>query len=338
MENLRLGAKLGLKWVFIPFLIILVMSHNTFAISEPVQFVTSGYHKVYFYGGSGLSCYANCDFTTNTNTDTGVAISMIDLFVNNGPYYKNQILKFDLVLWKVSSSSSLHANLNDVQTNNANLALYSYETENLDTNVGVVHVYLRVLNDFTINNNNIRLQHGSGNNIFMFYLNPNERMSAGNWSLWYPLNFNVDTQSIVNAINSKDYTNVINNVNNSINSLGDNIDNINSDVEDATQDAADAAEDAANDNSSNSATTSLVGVLSSFLQAITNFSATDCNVVLNFPSYAGGTMTFNVCQYKDKAGNIVSVFTSLTLIVFYLPLAIKLLSMIYNEIRSFTNG
>lgn len=89
---------------------------------------------------------------------------------------------------------------------------------------------------------------------------------------------------------------------------------------------------------SDSSAQSLIGTLSSFLSYITNLQATNCNVSLPFPSYAGGTQTFNVCQGKDKAGNIVSIFSSLTLFVFYLPVAFKLLGIIYSEIRSFTNG
>lgn len=88
----------------------------------------------------------------------------------------------------------------------------------------------------------------------------------------------------------------------------------------------------------NSTTTNLIGVLSNFVNALSGLSATNCNLTLDFPSYAGGTRVVNVCQNKDKAGNLISVFSSLTLIVFYVPLAIKLLTMIYNEIRSFTNG
>lgn len=104
------------------------------------------------------------------------------------------------------------------------------------------------------------------------------------------------------------------------------------------QNAADNSETVADNNSENTATTNLVGALSSLLSALTNLNATNCNVTLPFPSALGGNMTVNICQNKDYAGNIISVFGSLTLCVFYVPLALKLLSMIYNEIRSFTNG
>lgn len=117
-----------------------------------------------------------------------------------------------------------------------------------------------------------------------------------------------------------------------------------------SQEAKDAKEEQAVENIENqtppsqnetgdgAAATNLIGAFSGFVSALGGLSATNCNLTLNFPSFAGGTRVVNVCQNKDKAGNIISVFSSLTLIIFYVPLAIRLLTMIYNEIRSFTNG
>lgn len=114
--------------------------------------------------------------------------------------------------------------------------------------------------------------------------------------------------------------------------------NVNQEQSQATQDAANDSQQAASDNSSSSQTTNLIGAFQSFVTAITSLSATNCNVTLPFPSSLGGNMQVNICQNKDYAGNIISVFASLTLIVFYIPFSLRLLSMIYNEIRSFTNG
>lgn len=88
----------------------------------------------------------------------------------------------------------------------------------------------------------------------------------------------------------------------------------------------------------NQQSTNLIGVLSNFVAAISNLSATNCNVTLPFPNFLGGNMQVNICQNKDKAGDLISIIGSLIMIGFYLPLAIILLRMIYNEIRSFTNG
>ena len=88
----------------------------------------------------------------------------------------------------------------------------------------------------------------------------------------------------------------------------------------------------------NQATTNLIGVLSNFLTQLQSFSATDCNLSLPFPSFIGGTQVVNICQGKDVLGNFITIIGTLAMVTFYIPLALVLLKMIYNEIRSFTNG
>lgn len=90
--------------------------------------------------------------------------------------------------------------------------------------------------------------------------------------------------------------------------------------------------------SSSTQTTSLIGVMSSFVSALGNVHATSCNLTLAFPSFMGGSQTVNPCLGKDKAPTIVQAASSMLLIVFFLPLSIILLKMIYNEIRSWTSG
>lgn len=104
------------------------------------------------------------------------------------------------------------------------------------------------------------------------------------------------------------------------------------------QNAADDSETQAEGNSTSTQTTNLIGAFQSFVTALTSLNSTNCNVTLAWPSSLGGNMQVNICQNKDYAGNIISIFGSLTLIVFYIPFSLKILSMIYNEIRSFTNG
>lgn len=88
----------------------------------------------------------------------------------------------------------------------------------------------------------------------------------------------------------------------------------------------------------NQQTTNLIGILSNFLTQLQSFSATDCNLSLPFPSFIGGTQVVNICQGKDVLGNFITVIGTLAMVGFYIPLAVVLLKMIYNEIRSFTNG
>lgn len=88
----------------------------------------------------------------------------------------------------------------------------------------------------------------------------------------------------------------------------------------------------------NQVTTNLIGIISSFVSELSNFSPTDCNLDLPLPSFIGGNTTVNICQGKDVLGNFITLFSTLTVLLFYLPLAWVLLKMIYNEIRSWTNG
>lgn len=92
------------------------------------------------------------------------------------------------------------------------------------------------------------------------------------------------------------------------------------------------------EGSTSTQTTSIIGVLGNFVSALGNVQATSCNLTLAFPSFMGGSQTVNPCLGKDKAPTIVQAASSMLLIVFFLPLSIILLKMIYNEIRSWTSG
>lgn len=91
--------------------------------------------------------------------------------------------------------------------------------------------------------------------------------------------------------------------------------------------------------SSNQQTTNLIGIISSFVSALTSINTNgSCQLTLPFPSLLGGDQVVNPCNGADKAPAIISVASSLLLITIFVPLAFILIKMIYNEIRSFTNG
>lgn len=83
----------------------------------------------------------------------------------------------------------------------------------------------------------------------------------------------------------------------------------------------------------------LITYISTFITYLGSVSvANDCELALPLPSIMGGTTSANLCQGKDTMGNTISIVSSIALFVFFLPLAICLLRLIYGEIRSFTNG
>ena len=91
-------------------------------------------------------------------------------------------------------------------------------------------------------------------------------------------------------------------------------------------------------NSTSSQTTSIIGVISGFISSLSSYQATSCSLTLPFPSYAGGSTTVDPCSGKEIAPTIVQIASSLLLICTFIPLAFVVLRMIYNEIRSWTNG
>lgn len=88
----------------------------------------------------------------------------------------------------------------------------------------------------------------------------------------------------------------------------------------------------------NQQTTSLIGVISSFIGALSNINTGSCDLTLPFPEFVGGSKTVTPCNGKQIAPTMVQVVSSLLLIIVFVPLAFIVLRMIYNEIRSWTNG
>lgn len=98
-------------------------------------------------------------------------------------------------------------------------------------------------------------------------------------------------------------------------------------------------ENTAGSPSENQQTTSIIGAISSFVGAFSNISPSqNCEMDLPFPDFVGGNQRVNICQGKDKAPALITAASSLLLIVTFVPVAFIVLSMIYKEIRSFTNG
>lgn len=93
------------------------------------------------------------------------------------------------------------------------------------------------------------------------------------------------------------------------------------------------------DGATNQQTTNLIGTISSFVSALSSINTNgSCQLTLPFPSLLGGNQVVNPCNGADKAPAIITAASSLLLITVFVPLAFILVKMIYNEIRSFTNG
>lgn len=143
------------------------------------------------------------------------------------------------------------------------------------------------------------------------------------------VNFNVSSDSSTSGLGE---------INQSINNVYNEIQNQNNLENEAIQNiSGQTVSDIP--NATNAQTTSLLGVISSFIGALTSIDTTgNCQLTLPFPEFVGGDTVVNPCNGKDKAPAIVQVFSSLFLIGIFVPLAWLLIRMIYKEIRTWTNG
>lgn len=330
--------------IFIPVLAILLMSHNTYATSY--QYWSSSVNLYRYSSDGDESITSTSTWTSNVSSslyvDQGYSVGaycfyFADMTANEGEYFT------------VAYGQKLY--VGDVTT---------------AVGVGGVSGRESIAVDWVDMSNTAYNTSGSQNRFVSYTVGGQFGADVSNWvcfnqvlqntntSLGFSMNF---TKPSLTVYTSQDeYEAALAGIQSSLDTVNTNLEGISDlieglDVPSASEigDAVNEPEEEASDNISsqstddmedveNEQTTNIIGVVSSFLSAITSFSGSSCEMDLEFPDYAGGTMTVDVCQNRDKAGNIIAVFTSLTLILFYLPLAFKLLSMIYNEIRSFTNG
>lgn len=357
----------ALRWFVIPFFAIFLMSHNVSAYTaKPISVNGLEYYGTYTsQSNAGLT--SNCSleawpYVSQSGCDNNLAngswTSSADplpfmtgeVFLNNKAYYsamtqlripfspdeemagQHFMFEFDMDITNSNGNALSTNQFNLIYARTSSCKIYLNDTIYVD-NVTCSFVTIdknpigQILIDMDLSN----YSYTSGDS-FMIYVNG--PYGYDNWGDYYenPLIANLSSTDLYFNWSAVWY----------VPDAGSGaIEDIISDWKDKEQQSADAVaaqspEDIA--NATNEQTTNIIGIISSFLSAITNFSAGTCDLALDFPSYAGGSMTVNVCQNRDRAGNLISLFTSLTLIMFYLPLAFKLLSMIYNEIRSFTNG
>lgn len=348
-----------LRYILLPVLCILLMSHNASAIDLTQNVV---------YQGSGSSPQWRDDSNSSaSNTwhtgrsiyggNSGNASSFQSFYIrgesgSNLPIQNSWYLQVQGRVYFSGSNGKWNTSGNFIYTSTGNCPIVDMDVIEVQNHAGSTNATDQIFNysiicKYTGSNNGVpqigfKVQSSSQLDVFHF--------SVLNWFLWQYRSNAYDDTDVINAIN-----NVRSSINNIYNSLGDTnqklddmldaLDTLNESQTQQQQQEQEATDNISNQSPSdmgsdveNQQTTSIINLFGSFLSALTSVNAGSCVIQLPFPSYAGGNWTMNICQYKDKAGNIISLFGSATLILFYLPVAWRLLGMIYNEIRSFTNG
>ena len=342
-----------IKWLFIPFAVVLLMSHNSFATGVSLDstvmvanFPTDTYWCAtyaptgYYTSGQCNQRYWVSDVNNMIKYDSGnTSVAGIKFFTPtgySGAYNDIIQYEFDIFMGSGAANNSIDISMVSVRSNTANFEVIDISTYYTSNNTTHVKVLLWAKGAYSSNTPIILIPayvESANSNYyssnFMWFRETGDTAGGGLESVFHIRSSSQNTQF--------DDTDVLN----SIDEVKDAIQEATDSENEAAENIADQSpEGMADDGGSgeNSQTTSLIGTLTSFLTAITNLSATNCNVVLAFPQFAGGSQTVNLCQNKEYTGNIVSIAGSIILVMFYLPVAFMLVSKIYSEIRSFTNG
>lgn len=339
-----------LRYIFIPVLCVLLMSHNSFAIdlTQDVDYkeVTNGalYYRVFdnnswgsFYNGGTYSMGNTERITALQFRNTG---NSLPADTKIGDF-------FTLGMWVQFDGTGNHWNTSG----------YYYITDVTNgVSCPILDIDSNTIQNFNDSNGNTSQRHmlfitckvtsaspsAIGINLGLRSVASGMRFNPVTYSHWRRSSNSIsdDLTAIKNAVN-----NMSSAIQKKLDKTNDKLDELNISIKDLNDAQQEASDNISNQTPSdmgssveNQQTTSIINLFGSFLSALTSVNAGSCVIQLPFPSYAGGNWTMNICQYKDKAGNIISLFGSATLILFYLPVAWRLLGMIYNEIRSFTNG
>jgi len=348
-----------IKWLIIPVFAVLLMSHNSFASSETIYVEKTKYSGLTswrsYVGGAELGNQAEnltnysqsgnypfyvlstqsawyrylWDFTNNYTVDnpdnyTGAVVTVNDILqyrsVSTTSMWSDQQYAHSVIMTFTDNTKETYncytgngdINFNVSQGNGYYNAQCTFTAQK--PLKSFVH---RVGNtSFSSSNSIVKMGAGQGNGVYAYRGFYEGEFYKGEVPVVIP-----QLDGISNQIG--DLSDDINNHYQQENNAVDNIEN---------------QQPPASGSAENNTTSSLLDTLGSFLNAITNLSATNCEVVLAFPAFAGGSQTVNICQNKEYTGNIVSIAGSIILVLFYLPVAFMLINKIYSEIRSFTNG
>lgn len=341
-----------IRWLFIPFAVVLLMSHNTFAAEvtfdatiKSANFPSDFYYCVtyaptgYYTSGQCGSRYWASTAQNQVRYDSGnTSIAGIKFFTPtgySGVYNDIVQVEFDIMQGSGSANNAIDISLIGFRSNTSTFDVIDVSPVRTTNNTTHVTALLWAKGNFS-----------SNTAIILIPANV-ETANSNNYSdnfIWFRETGDLVVGGLVNVFHIRssggqqfDDTNIV-----------ESLDEVKEAIENSSSAESEAADNISNQTPSgmsesggsgeNSQTSSLLATLGSFLTAITNLQATNCNVVLAFPQFAGGSQTVNVCQNKEFTGDIVSIGGSVILVMFYLPVAFMLVSKIYSEIRSFTNG
>ena len=230
------------------FFVALMTVSDSYAITD-VNVTPIGSASWCINGSYPTDATVTCHLIQNLNSDITVVANNM-LIYTQGSYYTDTVLDIELTFYRNSNTTSDHTGINGIEMlNTPNWALMSYEYQQLNSNTGVVHLYLK-----SLTNNNSQNILISGHQSFFYVLQPGDRVAGANVGIYAINNTQADYSSIISAINnnSHDYSQSLNSINSGINSINNNIQDVQDSVDDlgqTQQDIYDDEKDTINQNS-----------------------------------------------------------------------------------------
>lgn len=332
-----------LRYILIPVLAILLMSHNVSAVQmapnvHPIW--TNATPDCTFYTPDGSTFY-NDLFNGTTNF---LSVSYISCGVPAGLQSKNTYAVYSFVLDNIPNNDSLDAGFRAVKARhgsggNGGWGVIGYNLESMSSNGVKIDIYLYGENTNTTSGTVIF--YNSYNSSELLYFQPKERLTTSGASYWQvdTTDFEYNYTDVLNQINSKlgNVNSGITNIRDGVNSINEKLDDLSQDTADAinngqadaTQGASDNSSTSANNNSTDQTTSNLLGVFGSFVTAITSISPTNCNVDFDLGHIDFGVQ--NLCS--QPVPQAFTVVTSIIVVCFTIPFVVHLIRRILSLIR-----
>lgn len=326
-----------LRYIFIPFLVIILMSHNVSAIDLTQNVV---------YKASGSSPQWKDDSNSSaSNTwhtgrsiyggNSGNASSFSSFYIrgengSNLPIESSWYLQVQGRVYFSGSSGKWNTSGNFIYTSIGNCPIVDMDVVEVQNHVGSTNTTDQIFNysiicKYTGSNNGIpqvgfKVQSSSQTDVFHF--------SVLNWFIWQYRSNIFDDTDVINAI--KNVRSSINNIYNSLGNTNDKLDDIKEALDTLSQSQQDQQEQEqqATDNISNQSpsdigstdnagTTNLINALGGFITTIANAPATNCVINGDMGNLDVGSI--NLCTGKENFNTLVEFigFTALFGVVFW---------------------
>lgn len=342
-----------LKYIFIPVLAILLMSHNVFAVdmSPNVHPIWANANPLCSFHHKASNTWGNNAFSNNsTGTTATYSFDLVNCDypagLNTVKTYAVYSFRFDNFAYDNSADSGWLASKIRSISGSANWGVIGQEVSATGATGWQLDLYLY---STAASNGGTFQIYNPLNADEIFYLKPQERITflgASYWQVTTDTDLEYNYTDLITAIRDKlttannwlyDIRSIGVTVRDSVNGISQKLDNmaqdtadaINDGQADATQGASDNSSTAADNNSTNQTTSNLLGVFGSFVTAITSISPSNCNVDFDLGHIDFGMQ--NLCS--QPVPQAFTVVTSIVVVCFTIPFVVHLIRRILSLIR-----